>query len=178
MEGTYLLNEEVNPEDKTKTITLIYGGNTLTERQKEAIGEKAKDFSLEDIRLVFKQGFSIDDVNGRETQRESQLDALKAEVNRLQMALREKDRQEEVRKTHAMLGGRLLSEIQALYPQIVACTYGRVAAFRKGIEGPDESDVVVFKTKARMLKMTDRRKIQSWLTKRTSRENIQVFYEN
>jgi hypothetical protein len=29
-----------------------------------------------------------------------------------------------------------------------------------------------------MLKMTDRRKIQSWLIKRTGRENIQVFYEN
>ncbi|MEE9913059.1 MAG: DUF389 domain-containing protein [Deltaproteobacteria bacterium] len=176
VEGTYLLKEEVNPEDKT--ITLIYGGNTLTEGQKKAIGEKAKDFSLADVRLVFKQGFSIDDVKGRETQRESQMDALKAEVNRLQMALREKDRQEEVRKKETMLGGRLLSEIQALYPQIVACTYGRAAAFRKGIEGPNESDVVVFKMKPRSLNMADRRKIKNWLAKRTGRGNIQVFYEN
>lgn len=136
MEGTYLLNEEVNPEDKT--ITLIYGGNTLTERQKEAIGEKAKDFSLEDIRLVFKQGFSIDDVNGRETQRESQLDALKAEVNRLQMALREKDRQEEVRKTHAMLG--VLAA--AFFPKFRLCTRkllpaptGGLPLFAKGSKG-------------------------------------------
>lgn len=176
VEGTYLLKDEINPEDKT--ITLIYGGNTLTERQKEAIGEKAKDFSLEDVRLVFKQGFSIDDVKGRETQRESQIDALKAEINRLQMALREKDRQEEARKTQAMLGGRLLSEIQALYPQIIACTYGQAVAFRAGAGGPDESDVVVFKMKPRSLKMADRRKIKSWLVKRTGRESIQVFYEN
>jgi uncharacterized membrane protein len=174
VEGTYLLKEEVNP--KEKTITLIYGGNTLTEGQKKAIGEKAKDFSLGDVRLVFKQGFSIDDMMGRETQKESQIHTLKAEVNRLQMALREKDRQEEVRKTQAMLGGRLLSEIRTLYPQIVACTYGRAAAFRRSTKGPEESDVVVFKMKPRSLTLADRRKIKSWLIKRTGRENIQVFY--
>ena len=44
VEGTYLLKDEVNPSDKT--ITLIYGGSTLTEAQKRAIAERAKDFAL------------------------------------------------------------------------------------------------------------------------------------
>jgi hypothetical protein len=77
-----------------------------------------------------------------------------------------------------MMGGRLLSEIQTLYPQIIACTYGRATAFRMGVSGSDESDVVVLKVKPRSLTIADRRKIKSWLVKRTGRDNVQVFYEN
>ncbi len=175
VEGTYLLKEEVSPADKT--ITLVYGGNTLNDLQKKAIAEKAKDFYLDDVKLVFKQGFSIDDVKDREKQRESQLDALKGEVNRLQLILKEKEKIEETRKINAALGRQLLAEIQPLYPQISACTYARASGFKSKVGQADETHVVVFSVKPGSLGAKDRKKISRWVESRLERKNIKVFYE-
>ncbi len=175
VEGTYLLKEEVRPAEKT--ITLVYGGNTLNELQKKAIAEKAKDFYLDDVKLVFKQGFSIDDVKDQEKQREGQLDSLKGEINRLQLILKEKEKIEETRKINAALGRQLLAEIQPLYPQISACTYARATGFKSRVKEADESYVVVFSVKPRSLAAKDRKKISQWVESRLEQKNIKVFYE-
>ncbi|MFO7569680.1 MAG: DUF389 domain-containing protein [Smithellaceae bacterium] len=176
VEGTYLLKEEISPADKT--ITLVYGGNTLNELQKKAIEEKAKDFYLDDVKLVFKQGFSIDDLKDQEKQREGQLDSLKGEINRLQLILKEKDKQEEAGRIRAALGRQLLSEIKPLYPQIFACTYAKASGFTSKDSQADESYIVVFSVKPRSLGAKDRRKISQWVESRLEQKNIKVFYEN
>lgn len=176
VEGTYLLKEEISPNDKT--ITLVYGGNTLTDQQKKAIEEKANDFSLGEVKLVFKQGFSIDEAKTHEKQRESQMDTLKAEVHRLQLILREKEKLAEKEKAKAFMGQQLLAEIKPLYPQIMACAYGRAAVFGGAKEIPGETNVVVFKIKPRSLKVADRRKINAWVASRLEQKSVNVFYEN
>lgn len=176
VEGTYLLKEQVDPDNKT--ITLIYGGNTLNDLQKKAIGEKARDFSLNDVKLIFQQGFSIDDVQNRDTQRDGQLDTMKAEINRLQLILSEKDKLEEKQKARLMLGRQILSEIKPLYPQIIGCTYAEASAFGSFAETDGQkTDVVVFKIKSGTLKGADKRKINGWLKSRIEGKNIKVFFE-
>lgn len=59
-EGNYLLKNVIDP--KTKTITLVYGGISLTEDQKNLIREKAVACSLEDAKIEFKQRFSFDQI--------------------------------------------------------------------------------------------------------------------
>jgi uncharacterized hydrophobic protein (TIGR00271 family) len=176
VEGTYLLKEEVSPNDKT--ITLVYGGNTLNDLQKKAISEKAKDFSLGDVKLVFKQGFSIDDVKPGEKQRQTQVDSLKGEINRLQVIVNDKDKLEEARKAKAELGRKLLAEIHPHYPQITACMYSTAAIFHSSGQNVDETDLIVFKIRAGSLSRADKRKIQRWIESRIEHKNIKVFYES
>jgi uncharacterized hydrophobic protein (TIGR00271 family) len=171
VEGTYLLKEDVNPGDQT--ITLVYGGSTLTDAQKQAIAERAKDFSLGEAKLVFKQGFSIDDVKKRETQ----VDSLKAEVNRLNAMLAEAEKQQAAVGRRAERGKQLLAEIKPLYPQILACTYSEANTFRHGAETPEIQDVIVFKIRKGSFKDADRKKIASWLASRLETKRIKVFFE-
>jgi uncharacterized hydrophobic protein (TIGR00271 family) len=176
VEGTYLLKEQVDPDNKT--ITLIYGGNTLNDLQKKAIGEKARDFSLENVKLIFQQGFSIDDVKNQDKQRDSQLDTLKAEINRLQLILSEKYKIEERKKAQELIGGQILKEIKSLYPQITGCVYAEASSFGGLTEaGNQKTHVVVFKIKRGSIKNSDKRKINGWLTSRIEGKNIRIFYE-
>jgi uncharacterized hydrophobic protein (TIGR00271 family) len=186
VEGNYLLKDEVDADDRT--ITLIYGGSTLSEMQKSAIKEKAKDFSLDDAKLIFKQGFSIDDVKKRDSQVDnlkdvlksqgSQVDNLKGEINRLNLILKERDKLQEAIARRAALGKQLLSEIKPLYPKIVACTYSEASTFSDGVKDPEKVGVIVFKIKRGSLKKADKQKISHWLESRLEAKNIKVFYEN
>jgi uncharacterized hydrophobic protein (TIGR00271 family) len=185
IEGNYLLKDEVNASDKT--ITLIYGGSTLSEMQKSAIAERAKDFSLDKVKLVFKQGFSIDDVKKRESQVENlqdvlksqgnQFDNLKGEINRLNLLLKERDKLQEAMARRTALGRQLLSEIKPLYPQITACTYSEASTFNDGVKDPEKVGVIVFKIKRGSLKRADRQRISHWLESRLEAKKIKVFYE-
>ncbi|HOE80474.1 MAG TPA: DUF389 domain-containing protein [Smithellaceae bacterium] len=186
VEGNYLLKDEVDADDRT--ITLIYGGSTLSEMQKSTIKEKAKDFSLDDAKVVFKQGFSIDDVKKRDSQVDtlkdvlksqgSQVDTLKGEINRLNMMLKERDKLQEAVARRAAMGKQLLTEIKPLYPKILACTYSEASTFRDGVKDPERTDVIVFKIKRASLKRADRQKISRWLESRLDAKNVKVFYEN
>ena len=172
VEGTYLLNDQINSSDKT--ITLIYGGNTLSDEQKSVIAERTKDFSLDDVKLVFKQGFSIDNIKSRE----GQVESLKAEINRLNLLLMGAEKAREAATRRAALGSQLLAEIKPLYPQIMACTFSEASAFDAGKENPEKVDVIAFKIKIGSLRKTDRKKIYTWLTSRMETKKIKVFYEN
>ncbi|MFA5323577.1 MAG: DUF389 domain-containing protein [Smithella sp.] len=172
VEGTYLLKDEINPGDKT--ITLIYGGNTLSDAQKSAIAERAKDFSLDEVKLLFKQGFSIDNLKSRE----SHVESLKSEINRLNLLLMEAEKAKETTSRRAALGRQLLAEIKPLYPQIMACTYSEASTFDIGAESPEKANVIVFRIKKGSLGNTDRKKIYHWMVSRMEDKKIKVFYEN
>ena len=171
VEGTYLLKDEVNPSDKT--ITLIYGGSTLTEAQKRAIAERAKDFALYEAKLIFQQGFSLENVE----KREAHVDSLKAEINRLTAILAEEKKSREAEGRRAELGKQLLAEIKPIYPQIIACTYSEAKTFRHGAEAPEMQDVIVFTFRKGSLKKVDRKKIENWLASRLENKKMKVFYE-
>ncbi len=185
IEGNYLLKDEVDPSGRT--ITLIYGGSTLNDLQKRIIAERAKDFSLDTSKLVFKQGFSIDHITRQETQidslrgeiksREGQVGALKGEINRLNMLLKDKESRQDEARRRAGMGRQLLAEIKSLYPQITACAYAETAAFRDGVEGAKKVDIIVFKARKGSLGTIDRKKIGRWLTSRVGQRNYKVFYE-
>ena len=185
VEGNYLLKDEIDPTGKT--ITLIYGGSSLNDMQKRLIAERAKDFSLDEVQLVFKQGFSFDDVRSRETQldslkgeiksRDDQMNALKGEINRLNMVIKEREDLQETVRRRGEMGKQLLAELKPMYPQITGCTYAEAAAF-KGAAGPEKVEVIVFRIKKGSLGGADRKKIQRWLASRLEGRKFKVLYEN
>jgi uncharacterized membrane protein len=83
--GNLLLSHSIDP--RTKTITLVYGGSTLTESQKSEIRSKASGFYLPEKSVVFGEGLAF------QTQEDKSegFERLSNELIRLNHQLLEKD---------------------------------------------------------------------------------------
>ena len=66
VEGHYLLKNEIKP--LKKTIVLVYAGALLSDTQKESIREKAKYFSLRNVKIEFPQVLSVDEISAKNTE--------------------------------------------------------------------------------------------------------------
>jgi uncharacterized hydrophobic protein (TIGR00271 family) len=171
VEGNYLLKNEINPNNKT--IKLVYGGASLTETQKENIIVKATNFSLDHVKIEFIQGFSFDQI----TKKNSEVNDLKAETNRLNMMLHEKDKQLDSIYNKNNQGREILDEIKNLYPQIINCSYAESYVFYDNKSNPEKVEIVIFKTKDQYLKTSEKKKIENWLKTRLKSDRVKVYYE-
>jgi uncharacterized hydrophobic protein (TIGR00271 family) len=171
VEGNYLLKYVINPVNKS--IILIYGGASLSEIQKKNITERAKDFSLNNAKIEFQQGFSFDAI----TKKNTQVENLKLEMNRLNLTLLEKEKQLDSLIKRNFLGRQILDEIRNIYPQISNCSYSESYAFHDTVSNPDKIDMIVFTTKEKSLAKSEKEKIANWLKTRLKSDRIKVYYE-
>lgn len=169
--GNYLLKSRI--EAPKKTITLVYGGSSLTDRQKATIKEKTRDFALDDAHIIFKQGFSIDDIKTRQ----DLVDDLKAQIHQLTLALQEQEKLRNAMHERSALGEQLLAEIRPLYPQIRGCTYSQAIAFTDAAAEPQNVEVVVFTVKKGALNKGERKKIDLWIKAKLKSASVKTFYE-
>ncbi len=171
VEGNYLLKNEIKAS--SKTIILIYGGSSLNDSQKKNIQNRAKDFSLSNAKIEFHQGFSFDEI----TKKNTEVDKLQAELNRLNLMLLEKTKVLDSVSIKKNLGLQILNEIQSLYPQITNCSYADSYVFHDAKSKPEVVVIVVFTTKGKGLPHSDRAKIESWLKTRLKSNKVKVYYE-
>jgi len=171
VEGNFLLKNIINPINKS--IILIYGGASLSEIQKKNITERAKDFSLNNATVEFQQGFSFDAI----TKKNTQVENLKIEMNRLNILLQGKEKQLDSLNKRDYLGRQILDEIRSLYPQISNCTYAESYAFHDTVSNPDKIDLIVFTTKGKYFFESEKEKIENWLKTRLKSDRIKVYYE-
>jgi uncharacterized hydrophobic protein (TIGR00271 family) len=172
VDGNYLLKNEINPNNNS--IILIYAGTTLSELQKMNIKEKARDFSLENVEIIFKQGLSFDAIS----KKNSEVDNLNAELNRLNLILQKKDIQIDSLTQRNNLGRQIFDEIKNLYPQIISCYYAQSNEFYDTKLNPDKLEIIVFTTKNKKLSSSEKVRIENWLKTRLKSNKIKVFYEN
>lgn len=170
-EGNYLLKNDINP--KKKTITLVYGGISLNEAQQNMIREKAAVYSLQDATIEFQQGFSFDQL----TRKNTEVENLTSEINRLTILLKEKDEQIEIFSGVNDIGKLILSEVNILYPQIKSCTYAESKIFNVPNSNPEKVQIIVFKTKGKNLLASEKNKIKNWVTERLKSDKLIVFFE-
>jgi uncharacterized hydrophobic protein (TIGR00271 family) len=170
-EGNYLLKNEIDPN--AKIIKLVYGGLSLNKSQKTMIIEKAKDFSLANAKIEFHQGLSFDE----NKKRNSEVENLKAEMNRLNLLLKYKEQQIDSIEKGNILGRQILDEIKTLFPQIVNCSYAGTYDFSDDKSIPDKIDIVVLSTKGKSLSKRDKEKIENWLRNRLKSISIKVYYD-
>ncbi len=168
--GNYLLSNEIDPGNKS--ITLVYGGSSLSESQKEAIRSKAADFSLNDARVVIRQGFSFDDVSRRNTEEQN----LRAEINRLSVLLKEKQDKIDSIARQSYTGQEILNEIRTFYPQITSCTYTGTLVFNDTAQTPLSTKLAVFTVNRKGLSIRDRAHVQEWLKKRLNSDSVDVYF--
>ncbi len=171
VDGNYLLKDEINPAKKS--ITLIFGGPSLNEIQKNSIKDKAKLFSLENATITLQQGLSFDVI----TKKISEEDKMRGELNRMKVELQEKSRQLDSLQKRKWLGREILEEIKAIYPNISGCSFGEALNFSNPKADPENGELVVFTISGKQLYSSDRKKIEAWLKKRLKTDSIQVFYE-
>jgi uncharacterized hydrophobic protein (TIGR00271 family) len=171
IEGNYLLKNEINPNKKS--ITLIYGGASLSDAQKQVIKDKANDFSLNNAKIEIQQGLSFDEY----TKKSNEVDNLKLEINRLNLLLQKEKKNTDSLNAINFIGRQILDEIKNLYPQIKYCSYSESYAFHDAKSKPEKIKIIVFDTKGNNLKNNDKEKIENWLITRLKSNNIKVYYE-
>jgi len=169
-EGSYLLKNEIDARDKQ--ITLIYGGSDLSKENKVEITKRASVYALTKAKLIFKQGFSYNE--GKESV--NQIDKLKTEVNRLNLALKEKQKTTDSIISKPQIGKQLLSEVKTLFPEIKSCSYSETVAFQDSTK-VDKVKIVVMETTKKGLTTDARKRINEWLKKRLESESVKTFFE-
>ena len=169
-EGSYLLKSEVDA--RKKQIVLVYGGSDLTKQSKKEIAKKASVYSLSEAKLIFKQGFSFNE--GKENV--NQIDKLKTEVNRLNLALKEKQKTTDSIISKPRIGKQLLGEIKTLFPEIKSCSYSETVSFQDSTK-VDRVKIVVMETTKKGLTADTRKRINEWLKKRLESERVKTFFE-
>lgn len=169
-DGSYLLKNDI--DSRKKQITLVYGGSNLTSKNKQEITKKASSYSLSEAKLIFKQGFSYNE--GKENV--NQIDKLKTEVNRLNLALKEKQKTADSIISKPIIGKQLLSEIKTLFPEIKSCSYSETVAFQDSTK-TDNVKIVVMETTQKGLTTDSKKRINEWLKKRLETEKVKTFFE-
>jgi uncharacterized hydrophobic protein (TIGR00271 family) len=170
-EGNYLLKNNINP--KRERISLVYGGNQLSDEQKEAITIKAKDFGIEEAEIIIEQGLAFTDFNSKNIE----LYKLKEDVNQLSSALiiAESQRDSLVNKNY--FGKKLLTEIRAIAPQVTSCLYAESPLFNDTLIEPIYQNIVFVSAKKNSLNDTEKTTITNWLKKRLESENLKIIFE-
>lgn len=169
-EGSYLLKNEIDA--RNKQISLVYGGSDLTQENKQEIKKRAVSYSLSDAKLIFKQGFSYNE--GKENV--NQIDKLKTEVNRLNLALKEKQKTTDSIISKPIIGKQLLNEVKTLFPEIKSCSYSETVSFQDSTK-IDKVKIVVMETTKKGLTTDARKRINEWLKKRLESEKVKTFFE-
>ncbi len=171
VDASFLLKSDVNPT--TKTITLIYGGKSLTDQQEELIRERARTFSLGEANLFIKEGFSSEEDLGQN----DEVTKLKLEINRLSTELTQKSLVLDTLLSQRSVGAQLFKEIVPMFPRITGCTYAESFKRNDGNIKDEKISIVIFITKQRPLLNSEKEKISKWLTARLKTDVIKVFYE-
>jgi hypothetical protein len=170
-EGSYLLNQDINPGKKI--IQLTYGGNAITDAQRELISRRATDFYLQGTQIEIKQGFSF----SREKESVSEIDKLKGEINRLSMLLSSKESASDSLRSRMALGRQLLSEIKPLYPQISTCSYAEAREYNDKTAKYEPRVVVIFGTGNGAISNEDKTRINAWLKSRLNRQAVKTYFD-
>ncbi len=169
-EGSYLLNSEI--EADTKTIRLVYGGNTLSEKSKKEIQEKTKDFNLKEVNLIIEQGFSLNDKPDK-----TEEEVLRNQLNALNLSLEKNKQLIDSLESRPMMGKQILSEISPMYPAITSCSYSETLVYGNSTKNPINTALIVFTVSADSFSTEDKVSINKWLQARLKRESVTVYFD-
>lgn len=168
--GSYLIKSDVDPGKKT--LTLVYGGNTLSNDDKVKIKAKLKDFNIEDANVEINQGFSsnIQELNEAQ-QLKNKLNATLTQLNKTRIKV------DSLQKV-SFHGQKLLSEIRPLFPQIKSCSYSVSKVFdaSKKTDRNDDVQLVVFTIPQNSMTPVEKENVNAWLKARELDNNIIVYF--
>lgn len=169
-EGNYLL--KYNIDAQKRTINLVYGGNHLTDSQKEAILQKSKDFELGESMVNVEQGFSF----GLPEENSSEVLRLREELLNLQSNLRQRESRLDSLKNRSEFSTNLLNEIKALYPQVITLVLADTYTYNDSLKQSVPGQMIMLKSREIIVE-SERKRINQWLVQRLNNNQLRVVYE-
>ncbi|HLN52530.1 MAG TPA: DUF389 domain-containing protein [Lentimicrobium sp.] len=166
LEGSYLMRQDINPD--RKLITLVYGGNLLSQDQKIFLNQKAGEFSIDTASVRIQQGFAISD-------NEDEKDVFTSEINRLSLLL--KTQTDSIRSIHE-LGKQLFTEIHALYPNITSASYSQSYLHLDNNNPPPRVAIVYITVNDEGISENERETLKEWLQKRLNTTALRLVIED
>jgi len=170
IEGSFLIKHNIIP--KASKITLFYGGETLKEEDKRFIRQVANEFKLKNATIDIIVGNNSSEI----MQKASEITSLLEELSKQNLALKTKDKQLDSLSAINLKGEMLLVELNAIFPQISACSYANTIAYNLSDSTPQNTAVVVIQLKEKLPEI-DKKKIDTWLMVRLKTNKIKTFYE-
>jgi len=168
-EGSYLLKSELNPNQRS--ITLTFGGTTLTPEHKTEIRKRADEFKLKNAEITILQGFSFRDLGEGD-----EVAALRSEINRLNQLVETETSKTDSLEQRRLMGKQILQEVKILYPQIVGCAYSETYMFNDSLETSSKMAVVLFTVGPEGILSENRAKIRKWLSARLKKDQVKVYF--
>jgi uncharacterized hydrophobic protein (TIGR00271 family) len=168
-EGSYLLKSELNPNQRS--ITLTFGGTTLTPQHKTEIRKRADEFKLKNAEITILQGFSFRDLSEGD-----EVSALRSEINRLNQLVETETSKTDSLEQRRLMGKQILQEVKILYPQIVGCAYSETYMFNDSLETSNKMAVVLFTVGPEGILSENRAKIRKWLSARLKKDQVKVYF--
>jgi uncharacterized hydrophobic protein (TIGR00271 family) len=169
-QGNYLLKHDIDA--KSSKITLIYGGSTLSENQKNAIIKKSTDFNIDDATILIEQGLAFSNVDDKNIE----LFKIKEQVINLNTSLSKKNSEIDSILSQQKFGLTILNEIKPIFPQINGCIYSESLSFHDNLDSPQITAVVILSIKSK-IQDADKKKINNWLKQRLKNDNVKIYYE-
>jgi len=164
----YLLKKII--DTKSKTITLTYGGQMITEKEISTLKNKLSKYNLQNSTLKIQQGFAYlkDEKNEEEpnlltlalSEKESQIQRLQKKIDSL--------------ASQNQLSQQIHKELKTQYPFIQSCILQSV------INHTDTSQqniwIAIMRSKTKW-EAIDKTKIEDWLKVRMNRKDLNVYFE-
>jgi uncharacterized hydrophobic protein (TIGR00271 family) len=166
----FLLRNEIDPINKT--VSLIYGGNSFSEKDMEFIRDRARDFGIEKDSVRIKQGALVKEMQ----EKSNSTTQLKNEVQRLKMLALQKDMEIDSIRKLPVIGKQLLEELKLLHPQIVSCSFAPSLRYTETEEKPMETRYVLLTGNFKQLSELEKNKIQNWVRIRLRDTIIETIY--
>lgn len=168
--GDYLLSKKVDA--KTKTISLVYGGDEISQAQVDALKARLGIYGLTGTTLNVSQGFASLSTGQLKNEDEKTL--------RLTTALQEKQQQLDKLQADAdrlaafdSLGRQLYSEIIIQYPGLRSCA---VSPLRENADsGKVQRSLLVLLSFNRTISDAQYVQMRSWLAARTADTSVQLI---
>lgn len=167
-EGSYLLKADINAAERK--IQLIYGGTSLSNKDKNEIVKKAADFELNSANITVEQGFAFDESARNETE------VLKNKVSSLTNVIAEREKKIDSLINKPKLGEQIFAEIKPLFNQIASCAYSETVFYDDSTQ-TEKTILLLFGTGKKSLTKKEKENILNWSKARLNSENVKVYFE-
>lgn len=179
VEGNYLHNENVNTNQHS--VQLVYSGYGLTDESLNRIKETALKYKLDTAKIEVLQGFDASIMRESTRKYKSETEMLNNQLSAATFALQQTERKVDSISNIPLFGEKILTEIKAIYPQIVTCTYAETYRFTAQGDSTLQSQktpLVIFTAPRNAVRLADQRKITEWLQERLENEEVITLFEN
>lgn len=166
--GSYLLRNEVKAGERK--ITLVYGGNALSEEEKQRVAEHLSDFNLQDAILEIKQGFAS---NLKEL---NEAEQLKNQLNATRLSLQKSMNYGDSLKRIPETGQQLFKEIKPLFPQITSCSFSFSRQYGNTNSDTSSRNLIVLEMNKESISEENKERVRNWLNARLNSSGSLIYF--